>query len=411
MPLAAGVGVPRGPSDPLRVVLVGLDFKPRPGGIAEYSHRVAEGLAERGHEVRVLTPPAEGDAEYDARVPFAVRRLELGAWNPDDPRYQFSLYRAIREEIEDLEADWLIQNALGKATHAAWGAARRTGRPLCTFVHGSGIRIRRSPRPSDYDNLASWAVERSRLKMGAVWAQRVVTVSSFTRRNLEEAGVDPDRITLLPPHIPGAGEWDRDEARIEQLRDRYDVGQRPLLLTVSRLTERKGIDTVLRALHERREDLPDVRYVVAGDGSDRERLDGLVEELGLEEVVVFAGFVDEQEKHDLYEAASIFVMPNRELADGDVEGFGIVFLEANAHGTPVVGGRSGGALDAVVDGETGFLVDPQHPSAVAEALAKLLGDPQLREELGEGGRRRVEEKLDFEANLEGLIEDLRAHRS
>lgn len=403
--------MPRGASDPLRVVLVGLDFKPRPGGIAEYSHRVATGLAQRGHDVRVLTPPAEGDADYDARAPFAVRRLELPATTPDDPRYQYALYRAIREEIETAEADWLVQNALGKATHAVWAAARRTGRPLCTFVHGSGIRIRRSPRPSDYDNLASWAVERSRLKMGAVWADRVVTVSSFTRRNLEEAGVEPDRITLVPPHIPGADEWEADEARLERLRERYEVDERPLLLTVSRLTERKGIDTVLRALHEHREDLPELRYVVAGDGSDRERLEGLVEELGLEDVVVFAGFVDEQEKHDLYEAASVFVMPNRELADGDVEGFGIVFLEANAHGTPVVGGRSGGALDAVVDGETGFLVDPNDPGEVAEAVGKLLDDPQLRGKLGEGGRRRVEEELDFEANLAGLIEDLRARPS
>lgn len=392
----------------LDLLLVALDFKPQPGGIAEYTHHVAEGLHERGHELLVLSLPADGDADYDAQAPFPVRRLDLPDTNPDGPSYQWALYKGIRDAIEAHDPDWILHNALDRATHACSWAAKRTGRPVCTFVHGSGVRTRTSSNPLDYDNPASWLIERSRLKSGAVRADRVVTVSSFTKRALEDVGVDPDRITLVPPLISGTDGWSPEEDRVNQLRERFDVDDGFLLLTVSRLVERKGVDKVLEALASRRDELPDLRYVVAGDGPDRERLEQRAEDLDLGDIVSFAGFVDADVKHHLYEAADLFVMPNRELDDGDVEGFGIVFLEANAHGTPVIGGRSGGAVDAIEHEGSGLLVDPEDPEAVGEAIARLAEDPDLLASMADRGRQRLEQKLDFDANLDELEAILQA---
>lgn len=400
--------VPRGSADTMRFLLVAFDFKPQPGGIAEYSHHVAAGLDRRGHEVIVLTLQRDKSESYDEKVPFRVHRADLPDSHPDGPRYQWAVYRTVRDAIETQDPDWLLHNALDKATHACWLAARQTDRPLCTFVHGTGIRSRVSRNPLDYENPLSWLIERSRMKSGTIRADRVVTVSDFTRRNLERAGVDADRITLVPPLIADTSGWTADDAQIEALHERFAVGDRDLILTVARLVERKGVDTVLESLAEHRSELPDLRYVVAGDGPDRDRLEAMTEDLGLRDTVTFAGFVDSDVKHHLYEIAEIFVMPNRELDDGDVEGFGIVFLEANAHGIPVVGGRSGGAVDAIVDGETGILVDPRDPDDVTAAIGRLLGDDDVRSAMGEKGRKRVEEELDFGANLDTLVSDLRA---
>jgi phosphatidylinositol alpha-1,6-mannosyltransferase len=130
-------------------------------------------------------------------------------------------------------------------------------------------------------------------------------------------------------------------------------------------------------------------YVVAGDGQQRPALEALATSIGVEDTVEFLGYVPDEDLPSLYNAADVFAMPNRREGTS-VEGFGIVFLEANATGTPVVGGRHGGVTDAIEDDETGYLVDPEDSQAVADAIDRLLSDDDLRHSLGEAGRERVE---------------------
>jgi phosphatidylinositol alpha-1,6-mannosyltransferase len=157
------------------------------------------------------------------------------------------------------------------------------------------------------------------------------------------------------------------------------------------MVERKGHDMVIRALPRLRGAHPDVRYVICGGGSeaDVERLRALARSEGVSELVAFVGHVPEEDVADLYRSCAVCVMPSRILAGGDSEGFGITFLEAGACGRPVIGGRQAGVLDAVVDGETGLLVDPEDPGAIAEAIGGLLDDPQRARRMGEAGRARV----------------------
>ena len=163
------------------------------------------------------------------------------------------------------------------------------------------------------------------------------------------------------------------------------------LITVARLTDRyKGHDTMLRALPLVAARIPDVRWVVVGDGPLKQSYERAAAALGVISRLHFAGEVSDAERDRLLDASHVFVMVSRLSSRGAGEGFGIVYLEAGAHGLPVVGGRGGGVADAVADGETGHLVDPDDHVAVAGAIHGLLIDPENATRMGTAGRRRAE---------------------
>ena len=175
------------------------------------------------------------------------------------------------------------------------------------------------------------------------------------------------------------------------------------MLTVGRLVGRKNIEGVLRALPRVTEMVPNLLYLIAGDGKDRERLEVASAQMGLSPFVRFLGYVPDGLLPALYCASDVFLMPSLERKNSqDYEGFGIVFSEANACGKPVIGGRSGGMADAVIDGETGLLVDPHSVDEIAAAIIRLLTDQELAHRLGENGRRRVERELSWERVAERL---------
>jgi len=178
---------------------------------------------------------------------------------------------------------------------------------------------------------------------------------------------------------------------------------RPVIGTLSRLVERKGFDTVLRAMPRVLEEFPDALYLVVGDGPDRPRLEALTRKLGIGDSVHFAGAADEESLAAWFRTLDVFVMPSREIASsGHVEGFGIVFLEAGACGRPVLGGRSGGVVEAVQDGVSGRLVNPGDPEDLAQALLGMLRDPHQARAMGRAGRLRVEREFAWEKVLEPL---------
>lgn len=174
------------------------------------------------------------------------------------------------------------------------------------------------------------------------------------------------------------------------VRSRFKLTAGPLLLTASRLMRRKGHDKVFEALPAIVRRFPSLQYVIAGGGPDESRLRRLVANNGLASSVTFLGKVTDEDMVLLMQAADIFIHPNRELENGDVEGFGIVFLEANACATPVIGGNSGGTPEAIQDGVTGFLVDPNSPVEIADRVITLLEDNALRNRMGLAGRRWAE---------------------
>jgi phosphatidylinositol alpha-1,6-mannosyltransferase len=168
-----------------------------------------------------------------------------------------------------------------------------------------------------------------------------------------------------------------------------------LLLSIGRLQRRKGHDLVIQALAACRQALPQLRYVIIGDGDERPRLEQMVRELGLGGTVTFEGEVPADSLPAYYAACDIFVMPNR--VDGvDVEGFGIVFLEAAATGRPTIGGRSGGVPEAIDENRTGLLVSGTDAPELVAALTHLAGSAELRTSMGAAGRARVVERFNWE---------------
>ncbi|MFZ5705164.1 MAG: glycosyltransferase family 4 protein [Pseudomonadota bacterium] len=228
-------------------------------------------------------------------------------------------------------------------------------------------------------------------------ADHVITVSSFTRdRLMSDFGVAPERIDLVTPGVD---------------LDRFQPGtvgsdDKPFVLAVGRLIERKGFDRLIEAFALIAGDFPEVDLVIAGTGPEEQRLRALADASPAAPRIRFRGAVDDATLVGLYRGCTLFAMPNRSLPDGDTEGFGLIFLEANACGKAVIGGRAGGATDAVVDGVTGLLVEGDDPASIAAALRRLLSDPDARVAMEQAGLARAL-TLGWDATARRFLEAVR----
>jgi phosphatidylinositol alpha-1,6-mannosyltransferase len=376
---------------PVRLVLVTQDFPPRRGGIQTHALELARRLAPRLDAFAVIAPAVEGAPEADREMPWRVLRsgtsdTMIAAAGP------LLLELALAEGFDHtLHAQW-------STTPAALGL-RGLGRvrKVATFVYGRELLLapwRKTPLAQRGYDLVR------RRSLGAV--DRVLAISRYTAGLACELGVAEERV-----RITGCG-TDPERFRpvdASALRERLGLGGRRVLLTLARLVPRKGIDSVLRALPAVRRAVPEVAYVVCGEGPEREQLERLARELGVQDLVRFAGGVPDGELTHWYCAGDVFVMPSRSEPP-DVEGFGIVFLEAGACERPVVAARAGGVPDAVADGVSGLLVTPGDVDELAAKLVELLRDPARAAELGRQGRARVVAELNWERVAERTLEAL-----
>lgn len=377
-----------------RGLLVCEYFPPAVGGAARW----AGDLVDRAETIRwtVLTPPVEGAPAREARGAHWIVRPPWWVVPPSVLSWRTALAaRRLAREIDRFLAEGVsVVHALPPQISglAALGPCRRRGVPLVVHVLGEEMTMlgRRPTR--------RWIFRRVLSRAAAVLAN-----SGPTAERAAAFGAPPDRLRVLHDAVdtdrfrPPAGEAGRLAAR-----RRWKIDGRRALLTVGRLVERKGIDRTIEAVARLAREDPALVYLVAGTGPDRPRLEGLARAAGVADRVRFLGFVAEEDLPALYGAADLFVMPNREIpSTGEVEGLGLVFLEAAACGVPSVAGRSGGAPDAVVDGETGLVVDPNDVGAIAAAI-RLMLDPDRRARCGAAARARVERAFSWRVILPRL---------
>jgi phosphatidylinositol alpha-1,6-mannosyltransferase len=215
-------------------------------------------------------------------------------------------------------------------------------------------------------------------------ARPIVAVSRYVKGLLLMSGIPEEKIAI----INGGVNIERfSKGDPERLKKRFGLKNKKIILALARLDKVKGQDIVIKVLPRVIQSVPDVRYIIAGKGKEEKRLKRLVDENSLNQYVIFAGYVKEEELADFYMLCDIFVMLSHQAGKG-VEGFGLAFLEANMCGKPVIGGRHGGVLDAVIDGETGILVNPEDEEEIAGAIVELLKDKELSSKLGKRGRER-----------------------
>jgi phosphatidylinositol alpha-1,6-mannosyltransferase len=226
-------------------------------------------------------------------------------------------------------------------------------------------------------------------------ANAVVVISEHTRQEYLRCGGNNRRIVKVNPGVDIVRFT--PQVNCQQIIKRHTLLGKQVLLTVSRLVERKGHEVVIRAMPKIVEACPETVYLIVGAGPMDSALKTLASEQGVADKVIFVGTVPESELAAYYNACQVFIMPSRHFEGREgVEGFGIVYLEANACGKPVIGGRSGGIIEAIDDGVSGLVIDPEDSQAVADSAIKLLTDRRLSEELGRKGRYRVEREFAWE---------------
>jgi phosphatidylinositol alpha-1,6-mannosyltransferase len=237
-------------------------------------------------------------------------------------------------------------------------------------------------------------------------------ISEYTHKKISKA-LSPDAAARMRRIVPGVDISEFSPANLtvgNQLRANLGWLDRPVIVCVSRLMARKGQDELIRALPEIHKSAPMASLIIVGDGPYRKVLERLILKLGLSEFVHLTGKVSQTDLSKWYAAADVFAMPCRTRMGGwDVEGLGIVFLEGSATGLPVVVGDSGGAIDAVIDGETGYLVDGRNTSEIAQRLAFLLTNPAVAKSMGEAGRNWVTNEWTWDQSfkkLDGLLSGL-----
>ena len=258
------------------------------------------------------------------------------------------------------------------------------GIPYILYAHGEEIQTGITSRKF------RWIIPKIYHKASAIIAN-----SHNTKTLLQNIKVYPDKIHIIHPGI-NPKIFHNGNQMAQMIRVKYQLGDAPILLTVGRLQRRKGHDMVIRAMPLIKEKIPHATYLIVGTGEELEFLQALVREMDVTDSVVFAGCITDEEVVGCYAACNVFVMPNREI-NGDIEGFGIVYLEASAAGKPVIGGRSGGTSDAILDGITGLRVDGTSVVEIAEAVISLLSDTNTSQTLGQNGRVWVEREFTWES--------------
>jgi phosphatidylinositol alpha-1,6-mannosyltransferase len=367
-----------------RTLVVTNDFPPRAGGIQSFVHAVTTRLP----DVVVYAPRWQGAAEFDAAQPFEVVRHPTSLMLPT-PAVARRAATLLRE----------------RGCDSVWfGAAAPLGLLARTLRKAGAKRV----VATTHGHEAGWAqlpVARQLLRRIASDVDVLTYLGEYTRGRLARAVSSSANLQRLAPAVdaehfhPGAGG--------SAVRQRLDLVGRRVVVCVSRLVPRKGQDTLIKAMPSIVRAVPDAMLLVVGDGPYRGDLDRLVDEVGMRRTVRFSGGVPWAELPAYFDAGDVFAMPCRTRRKGlDVEGLGIVYLEASAVGIPVVAGKSGGAPDAVLDGQTGFVVDGEDVDAVADAIIGLLRDPDRAAMMGAAGRAWVERDWTWAATAASLAEML-----
>lgn len=374
-----------------RILLVTNDFPPRRGGIQSYLEQFAKRLAATGeHQLTVYAPRWKDSDAYDRVAPFPIVR-HPGTLMLPEPGVDRRMRRLIVEH--DIEAVWFGAAAplalLADRARAA-GAQRVLA---CTHGHEVG-----------------WSMlpgARSALRRIGESTDVVTYVSRYTRGRFASAFGPRAHLEHLPPGVD-TDRFRPDPAARSELRARYGLGERPVVVCISRLVPRKGQDMLIKALPDIRRRVHGAALVIVGGGPHAEALHRMARDSGVGSDVVFTGGVPGDELPAHYAMGDVFAMPCRTRGAGlDVEGLGIVFLEASATGVAVVAGDSGGAPETVLEGETGRVVDGRSHEQIARVIGDLLADPAEAARLGAAGRRWIASDWNWDTHTTRLAELLR----
>ncbi|MDP8263817.1 MAG: glycosyltransferase family 4 protein [Candidatus Ancaeobacter aquaticus] len=380
----------------MATLLISMDFPPHKDGITTLAKELAEHLS-LDHEDTfiVIGPSAKNDFKYDQTHKFKIYR---------SPLYDYGYIKLI--PLLFIVPYVVIKHKINKiiATNVGYGGfiavLLKTFLKLDYIVTAQGYEFMKFK-----DNVLVRKIYSHVYRN----AHAIVTCSQYVKKLLLEFGAKNNKIIVVYPGV--------DTSFFKPLKvpdaflNKYSLKNRKILLSVSRLVHRKGHDMVLDALPTVAQKIPEILYIIVGKGPEKNRLEKIIKNKKLDPYVLFTDEISNSDLQFFYNCSNVFIMPSREVdSDGHVEGFGIVFIEANACGKPVIGGRSGGIPEAIVNGKTGFLVDPENSADIADKITNLLCNNDLSSEMGQFALQYVKEHFswnDYTNEFKKLLSEMK----
>lgn len=376
-----------------RTLVITNDFPPRPGGIQTFGYEIVRRF--EPESVTVLTSNWEGAGEFDAAQDFKIVRANTQTLVPSKSTLSMAREIVVSENI----------------TRVLFGAAAPLGL-LAAPLRKLGVTNIVGMTQGHETGWAMTPGTRQALRKIGNDTDYLTYISEYTHKKIAKA-LSPNAAARMRRIVPGVDSTEFSPDNLSsgnQLRTELGWIDRPVIVCVSRLMARKGQDELIRALPEIQQTAPNASLIIVGDGPYRKDLERLVKKLELEKFIHLTGKVSQTELSKWYAAGDIFAMPCRTRMGGwDVEGLGIVFLEGSATGLPVIVGDSGGAVDAVIDSDTGFLVDGTNTAEIASRIAFLFANPDVAIKMGEAGRNWVTQEWTWDQSfkkLDGLLSGL-----
>jgi phosphatidylinositol alpha-1,6-mannosyltransferase len=342
----------------MKTLLFTLEYPPFHGGVANYYGSLVK-YWPKPDEISVLN-------NNDGRL--INKKLPLLKWPPA----YFILHKKIKQE----KIQHILVGQILPLGSVAYLVSKTVKIKYSVFLHGMDL---------------SFAIINLRKKWlaGKILknADKIICINSYVAEMARQAFPDiKHKIIIVNPGVDG--HIMHNAQNITQLKEKYNLENKIVLLSVGRLVKRKGFDMVIKAMPAVLKRIPNLVYIILGDGEEQKNYELQITNYKLRNEVLIIKNASDQERNSWYNICDIFIMPSRNI-NGDFEGFGLVYLEANLAGKPVVAGKSGGVSDAVIDGLNGLLVDPEDLNQITSAITKLAQDQSLRQKLGEEGKARA----------------------
>lgn len=369
--------------DKRKIVILALDFPPSIGGIQTYTYNICLSLKDTSPVI--IAPYHPKSESFDTKQDFQIIRPKLSLFNSGRFCKLFYLIWCVRAFF-GLKKRNIIKIILCNHIWPGFPAffiSKLFRIPYAVITHALEIM----------DENTRFLVKRI-LKN----ASYVICISEFTKQRVLNLGVNEDKIKKVPPAVNLNNSVFSQEKR-NNLREKLNISSEKIILSVCRPQNYKGIDMVIEAILLVCQSLPNIKYIAIGEGKEIYALMKKARRLNVEDKVLFLGQISNEELARYFDLCDVFIMVSRKIVLKRrvlAEGFGIVFLEANSFGKPVIGGNSGGIPDAVIDGLTGLLADPLDPKDIAQAIIMLLRNETTAKRLGENGRRRVRQEFNLE---------------
>lgn len=367
-----------------KTLLFTIDFPPNFGGVANYCKKVCEHLPADKIVVLTIKDIRAKEKKQTYKIYHKNLLTNLLIWPKWLPSF-WHLYKIIRKEKIKIV---LVGQVLPLGTVAML---------LSKIIKFDYIVLTHS-----FDILAAQKSKRKKYLLKKILknSKYITANSNFTKQELIKLGINENKITIVYPcpyFKPPA-----DEKIKNDLIKKYNLKNKKIIFTVGRMVERKGADMVIKSIPKIEKEIANIVYIIAGgDAYYKKNLIELSEKFSVADRVIFMPNAKDQEIKALYDLCDLFIMPCRQIKE-DVEGFGIVFLEANCFNKPVIGGKSGGAVEAIIDNETGLLVNPLDLNEISNAIIKLLKDKNIAEKFGIAGRQRAEQEFNWKKQTEKL---------